>query len=69
MSSKSAGDRLKLGLFKIFPCVQSAFMKATTVPREASKAQKSPCPAITSSRASTSLQYDQMCPAGLQPKV
>jgi hypothetical protein len=54
MSSKSAGDRLKFGLFTIFPCVQPAFMKATAVPREASKAQKSPCPAITSSRASTS---------------
>jgi hypothetical protein len=55
MSSKSAGDRLKFGLFKIFPCVQPAFMKATVVPREANKAQKSPCPAITSLRASTSL--------------
>jgi hypothetical protein len=54
MSSKSAGDRLKFGLFTIFPCVQPAFIKATAVPREANKAQKSPCPAITSSRASTS---------------
>ena len=54
MSSKSAGDRLKFGLFTTFPCVQPAFMKATVVPQEASKAQKSPCPAITSSRASTS---------------
>jgi hypothetical protein len=54
MSSKSAGDRLKFGMFTIFPCVQPAFMKATDVPREASRAQKSPCPAITSSRASTS---------------
>ena len=54
MSSKSAGDRLKFGLFTIFPCVQPAFMKATVVPREASRAQKSPCPAITSSSASTS---------------
>ena len=54
MSSKSTGDRLKFGLFTIFPCVQPAFMKAITVPREASKAQKSSCPAITSSRASTS---------------
>jgi hypothetical protein len=37
-----------------FPCVQPAFINATVVPREASKAQKSPCPAITSSSASTS---------------
>jgi hypothetical protein len=49
MSSKSAGDRLKFGLFAMFSCVQPAFMKATAVPREASRAQKSPCPAITSS--------------------
>ena len=55
MSVKSAGDRLKFGLFTIFPCVQQAFIKATVVRREASKAQKSPCPAITSSSASTSL--------------
>jgi hypothetical protein len=54
MSSKSAGDRLKFGLFTIVLCVQPAFIKATVVPREANKAQKSPCPAITSSRASTS---------------
>jgi hypothetical protein len=40
MSVKSAGDRLKFGLFTIFPCVQPVFMKATAVPREASKAQK-----------------------------
>jgi hypothetical protein len=54
MSVKSAGDRLKFGLFTIFPCVQPVFMKATAVPREASRAQKSPCPAITLSSASTS---------------
>jgi hypothetical protein len=51
---KSAGDKLKFGLLPIFPCVQPDFMKATVVPREATRAQKSPCPAITSSRASTS---------------
>jgi hypothetical protein len=32
MSVKSAGDRLKFGLFTIFPCVQPVFMKATAVP-------------------------------------
>jgi hypothetical protein len=53
MSFKSVGDKLKFGLFTIFPCVQLAFIKATAVPREASRAQKSPCPAMTSSRAST----------------
>jgi hypothetical protein len=62
MSVKSAGDRLKLGLFTIFPCVQLVFMKATAVPREASRAQKSPCPAITSSRASTSLSMCSKVP-------
>jgi hypothetical protein len=42
MSDKSAGDKQKFGLFTIFPCVQPAFIKAITVPREASRAQKSP---------------------------
>jgi hypothetical protein len=55
ISVKSAGDKLKFGLLTIFPCVQPVFIKATAVPREASRAQKSPCPAITSSSASTSL--------------
>jgi hypothetical protein len=54
MSVKCAGDRLKFGLFTIFPCVQPAFIKAIAVPREASRAHKSPCPAMTSSSASTS---------------
>jgi hypothetical protein len=53
MSSKSDGDRLKFGLFTIFVCVQPAFRNAAAVPREASRAQKSPCPAITLSSAST----------------
>jgi hypothetical protein len=55
ISANSAGDRLKFSLFTIFPCVQPAFIKATAVPREASRAQKSPCLAMTSSSASTSL--------------
>jgi hypothetical protein len=54
MLSKSAGDKLKLGLLITFPCSQLDFRKATTVPREATRAQKSPCPAITSSRSSIS---------------
>jgi hypothetical protein len=45
---------LKVGQFTIFACVQPAFRNAAAVPREASRAQKSPCPAITSSSASTS---------------
>jgi hypothetical protein len=40
MSSKSAGDRLKFGLFTIFPCVQPTFMKATVVPQEARQSTK-----------------------------
>jgi hypothetical protein len=40
MSFKSAGDKLKFGLFTIFSCVQPAFIKATAVPREASRVQK-----------------------------
>jgi hypothetical protein len=54
ISTKSAADKLKFGLFTIFPCVQPAFRKAIAVPREATRAQKSACPPITSSRASTS---------------
>jgi hypothetical protein len=54
MSTKSDGDRLKFGLFTIFACVHPAFRNAAVVPREASRAQKSPCPTITSSSASTS---------------
>jgi hypothetical protein len=54
ISIKSEADKLKFGLFTIFPCVQPAFKKAAAVPREATRAQKSACPPITSSRASTS---------------
>jgi hypothetical protein len=54
ISTRSAGDKLKLGLLTIFPGVQPNFRKAIAVPREATRAQKSPCPAIISSRASTS---------------
>jgi hypothetical protein len=54
ISIKFASDKLKFGLLTIFPCVQPDFIKATAVPREASRAQKSACPTITSSSASTS---------------
>jgi hypothetical protein len=54
ISIKSVGDKLKFGLLTMFPCVQPVFMKATVVPREARRAQKLACPAITSSSASTS---------------
>jgi hypothetical protein len=54
MLSKSAGDKLKFGLLITFPCSQPDFRKATAVPREATRAQKSPCLAITSSRSSIS---------------
>jgi hypothetical protein len=54
ISTKSVEDRLKVGLFTIFACVQPAFRNVAAVPREASRAQKSPCPAITSSSTSTS---------------
>jgi hypothetical protein len=54
ISTKSVEDRLKVGIFTIFACVQPAFRNAAAVPREASRAHKSPCLAITSSSASTS---------------
>jgi hypothetical protein len=59
ISSRIAGDRLKLGLLIIFPCSQPDFKNATVVPREATRAQKSSCLAITSSRSSIS---PSMCP-------
>jgi hypothetical protein len=54
ISTKSVEDRLKVGLFTIFACVQPAFKNVAVMPREASRAQKSPCPAITLLTASTS---------------
>ena len=54
ISTKSVKDRLNVGLFTIFACVQPAFRNVAAVPREASRAHKSACPAITSSSASTS---------------
>jgi hypothetical protein len=52
--TKYDGDRLKFGLFTILACVHLAFKNAAVVPREANRAQKSPCPVITLSSASTS---------------
>jgi hypothetical protein len=66
--SKPGGDKLKLGLLTTFPCSQPDFRKATARPREATKAQKSPCPAITSSRSSISPSNVPRPPAGLQSK-
>jgi hypothetical protein len=54
MSTKFVEDRLKVGLLTIFLCVQPAFKNVAAAPREASRAQKSLCPAITSSSALTS---------------
>jgi hypothetical protein len=68
MLSRFAGDKLKLGLLITFPCSQPDFRKATAVPREATRAQKSPCPAMTSSRSSISPSICLKAPAGLQTK-
>ena len=54
MLIRSGSDRLKVGLFTVFACVYPAFKNAEAVPREANKTQKSLCPVITSSSASTS---------------
>jgi hypothetical protein len=51
MLAKSDIDRSKFGLFNFFACVQPTFKNAAAVPRETSRAQKSPCPAISSSSA------------------
>jgi hypothetical protein len=36
ISNKSEADKLKFGLFTMFPCVQPAFKKAAAVPRKSS---------------------------------
>jgi hypothetical protein len=54
MSTKSDVERLKVGLITILAWLHPTFINAATVPREATRAQKSLCPVITSSRASTS---------------
>jgi hypothetical protein len=69
ISIRSDDDKLKFGLFTIFPCVQPAFRKAVDVPREATRAQKSAWPPITSSRALTSPSIYSNCWAGFQLKV
>jgi hypothetical protein len=38
ISTKSVEDRLKVGLFTIFACVQPTFKNAAAVPQEASRA-------------------------------
>jgi hypothetical protein len=54
MSIRSAGDRPKFVLLTALAWLHPAFMKATVVPREATSAQKSLWPVMTSSRTSTS---------------
>jgi hypothetical protein len=67
--SKSAGDKLKLGLLTTFPCSQPDFRKATAVPREATRAQKSPCLAIIFRQGHQfHPRYVPRPPAGLQSK-
>jgi hypothetical protein len=67
ISIKSIGDKLNIGLLTIFPCSQPDFIKAKAVPREVSRAQKSACPPITSSSASTSPSICSKV-SGYQPK-
>ena len=54
ISTRSDVERLKFGLLTALAWLHSAFMKAAAVPREATSAQKSPWPVMTSSRTSTS---------------
>jgi hypothetical protein len=59
MSTKSDVERLKVGLLTVLAWLHPAFINAAVVPREATRAQKSSCRVITSSRASTSFS---ICP-------
>jgi hypothetical protein len=54
VSTKSDGDRPKFGLLMALTWLHLAFRKAAVVTREATSAQKSPWPVMTSSRTSTS---------------
>jgi hypothetical protein len=54
ISTRLDGERLKFGLLTTLIWLHLALMKAASVPREATSAQKSPCPVITSSKTSTS---------------
>jgi hypothetical protein len=53
ISTKSDVERLKVSLLTVLAWLHPAFINVAAVPREATRAQKSPCPVITSSRAST----------------
>jgi hypothetical protein len=68
MTTKSDGDRLKFGLFTIFACVQPAFRNAAVVPREASRAKKSPCPVLLRQAPPLRLQYVRRCLICFRPK-
>jgi hypothetical protein len=54
ISTRSDGERLKFGLLTALAWLHPAFMKAAVVPQEATSAQKSSWPVMTSSRTSTS---------------
>jgi hypothetical protein len=54
MFSRSDGEILKVGLLTFFKCLHLAFANIVVVPQAATRAQKSPCPTITSSNSLTS---------------
>jgi hypothetical protein len=62
ISTKSDVERLNVGLLTILVWLHSAFINAAAVPREATRSQKSLCPVITSSRASTSFSICSKAP-------
>jgi hypothetical protein len=62
MSIRSAGDRPKFGLLTALAWLHPAFMKAAAVPREATRAQKSPWPVMTLLRTSTSFSTHSSAP-------
>jgi hypothetical protein len=62
ISTRSDDERLKFGLLTALAWLHSAFMKAVTVPREATSAQKSLWPVMTSSRTSTSFSKHSNAP-------
>jgi hypothetical protein len=62
ISFRSDGDMPKFGLLTALTLLHPTFMKAATVPREATSAQKSPCPVMTSSRTSISFSICSRAP-------
>jgi hypothetical protein len=62
LGNKSDVERLKVGLLTVLAWLHLAYINVAAVPREATRAQNSPCSVITSSRGSTSFSICSKAP-------